>query len=450
MALTVGGFSKHVNKLFNNPELSDVAILLDNDEEDDTFAETKTFHGHRVILATVSDYFRSMLYGSFVEATKKEIRLPGVPYSIFLKIMEVVYLGKTVPCANRTLEEAVEFYSLVQMLLINTEMKFFFESWMQVQMEMNESWRKDLLKIFALTFEWDMSRLRKKCSSGFGVTANEYVENSSFVDLPLGAVQMILDTSNICCTRAELKRAIQAWIEHHKGEISTDVAAELNRKVYKFGALCYDFKVLSICQKKDTHKLVDVLSLGECSGPTEALLVTSHEYLYRSEMIMLKCIGLRGVKICLRANPKFGPQHRRIKSELELCFKISVNFNDYQRNLTVRYDFTQHEQQTVTIFFREIVCCSETNVMFNFSWEGSGVQPLLLNYGPAKCNKNIETDSTLVTHIIYENQDYDTDGRCPECPIPVDDYDSYTSSPYYGGNGSEMETDLSENDSAED
>ncbi|KAL9705518.1 hypothetical protein quinque_009036 [Culex quinquefasciatus] len=422
MALTGGGFSKHANKLFNNPELSDVAIVLDNDEEDDTSAETKTFHGHRVILATVSDYFRSMLYGSFVEATKKEIRLPGVPYSIFLKIMEVVYLGKTVPCANRTLEEAVEFYSLVQMLLINTEMKFFFESWMQVQMEMNESWRKDLLKIFALTFEWDMSRLRKKCSSGFKVTANEHVENSSFVDLPLGAVQMILDTSNICCTRAELKRAIQAWIEHHKGEISTDVAAELNRKVYRFGALCYDFKVLSICQKKDTQKLEEVQSLGECSEPTEALLVTSHEYLYRSEMIMLKCIGLRGVKICLRANPKFGPQHRRIKSELELCFKISVNFNDYQRNLTVRYDFTQHEQQSVTIFFPR--------------------NRLL--------NNKIETDSTYVTHIIYENQDYDSDGRCPECPIPADDYDCYTSSPYYGGSGSEMESDLTENDSAED
>ncbi|XP_038106672.1 kelch repeat and BTB domain-containing protein 8 [Culex quinquefasciatus] len=82
MALVGKGFSKYLNTLFNDPELSDVAIVLDNDEGDGTSAETKTFHGHRVILATVSDYFRSMLYGSFVEATKKEIRLPGVPYSV--------------------------------------------------------------------------------------------------------------------------------------------------------------------------------------------------------------------------------------------------------------------------------------------------------------------------------------------------------------------------------
>ncbi|EDS30342.1 conserved hypothetical protein [Culex quinquefasciatus] len=348
MALVGKGFSKYLNTLFNDPELSDVAIVLDNDEGDGTSAETKTFHGHRVILATVSDYFRSMLYGSFVEATKKEIRLPGVPYS-------------------------------------------------------------------------------DECGSKFNETANEHLENSTFVDLPLRAVQMILDTSNICCTRAELKRAIQAWIEHHKGEISADVAAELNRKVYRFGRLCYDFKILSISRTKAMQKPEDVQPLGGCAESMEALLAEPHEYSYISQTKVLKCICLRGAKICLRANQKFGPEHGRIKSEFELQFIVEGYGRLHRRNLTVRYDLTQHEQQSVTIFFPKMACCKDTNVGFWLRWKGTGVQPVLQNYVAAKNNKTIEADSTYVTHIIYEDQVYDCNNRCPECPVPYV-YDWYSSS----------------------
>lgn len=443
MALIGGGFSNNVNKLFNDPELSDVAIVLDNDDGQDTTGETKTFHGHRVILATMSDYFRSMLFGSFVEATKKEIRLPGVPYSAFVKVMEFVYLGKTFPSAG-TLEEVMEFYSLVRMLLMDSKMSLYFEKWMIRQIETNESLKNEILKVFALAFEWDMLALKTKCNSNICEIANEYLAEIAFVELPLEAVRMLLGSSPISCTRVELKRAIQAWISHHESGIAADVAHELNRKVAKFGKLCHDFNVLSLCRKKNQLKPENVQSLPERPEVMEAMLETTHEYSYTSEMTILKCIALRGIKICLGANQQFVPQYGRIKSELELCFKIQWDYDNYQRNLTVLYDFTQHEQQSVTIFFPEIACCRETQVVFNFSWKGSGVQPLLHNYGYARINRKIETFSTYVTHIIYLNQDFESDGRCPECPVP-DDYDSYYStSTYHDSIEEEMDTEQSE------
>uniref|UniRef100_A0A8D8F137 Kelch-like protein 26 n=2 Tax=Culex pipiens TaxID=7175 RepID=A0A8D8F137_CULPI len=446
MALIGGGFSNNVNKLFNDPELSDVAIVLDNDDGLDTTGATKTFHAHRVILATMSDYFRSMLFGSFVEATKKEIRLPGVPYSTFMKVMEFVYLGKTFPSSG-TLEEVVEFYSLVRMLLMDSKMNSHFEKWMIRQIETNESLKNDLLKVFALAFEWDMLALKTKCNSNICEIANEYLAEGSFVELPLEAVQMMLGTSRISCTRDELKRAIQAWISHHESEIAADVAHELNRKVAKFGKLCHDFNVLSLCRKKNQQKPENVQSLPGRPEGMEAMLEIPYEHSYSSEMTILKCIALRGIKICLEANQQFGPKCGRIKSELELCFKIQWDYDNYQRNLTVPYDFTQHEQQSVTIFFPEIACCKETQVVFRFSWKGSGVQPLLHNYGYAKINRKIETISGFyVTHIIYLNQEYESDGRCPECPVP-DDYDSYYSmSSYHDSIEEEMETEQSEDD----
>uniref|UniRef100_A0A1Q3EY82 BTB domain-containing protein n=1 Tax=Culex tarsalis TaxID=7177 RepID=A0A1Q3EY82_CULTA len=445
MALIGGGFTNYVSKLFNDPELSDVTILLDNDEEEnDASGETKSFYGHRVILATMSDYFRSMLYGSFVEATKKEIRLPGVPYSTFIKIMKVVYLGSTTP---GTLEEAVEFYSLVRMLLMDSKLKAYFESWMIDQMETKDSWKKDLLKIFALAFEWDFARLVLKCNKHFSEIANEYVSNSAFVDLPLGAVQMILDTSNICCTRAELKRAIQSWISRHKGEITAEVADELTRKVAKFGKLCYDFTELVLCQKKNQSKPEKVQPVGECSTRMD-VLEGPHDYSYVSRMTILECTRLKGVKICLKANTQFGPQNGRIKSELEMCFKMNYSGNSYRRNITVRYDFTQKEQQSVTIFFPEMNCCRDVQVRFHFSWTGSGVQPLLVNYVPARYNHKITAVSTHVTHIIFDDPYYYSDGRCPECPTP-EDSDCCSTSSYYDSND-EMEIEQSENGSGSD
>ncbi|KAL9705515.1 hypothetical protein quinque_009033 [Culex quinquefasciatus] len=79
-------------------------------------------YSHRVIMATMSDYFRSMLFGSLEEASKKEIRLPGVPYSIFVELMRYVYCGWTSP-DEMNLEEVVEFYSLARMLLLDAKMK---------------------------------------------------------------------------------------------------------------------------------------------------------------------------------------------------------------------------------------------------------------------------------------------------------------------------------------
>ncbi|XP_039431932.1 uncharacterized protein LOC120414699 [Culex pipiens pallens] len=455
MALIGGGFTP--NKLFDNPELSDVAIVLDNDEGGATSTETKTFHGHRVILATMSDYFRSMLYGSFVEATKKEIRLPGVPYSAFVKVMQFVYYGWT-RMEGGTLDEAVEHYTLVRMLLLDSKMNSSFEQMMLRQINTVEAWKKDLVTIFALAFEWDMPSLKKACISKISETANEFLENSSFLKLPLGAVQMMLDTSPIYCTRAELRQTIQAWIDHHNGEIAAGTADELIQKVSKLKKFCYNFKHFSLYPKKDQDKPEEPEQpLAECSKPMEAL----QAYSYKSKMKILKCFTLKGIKICLKANPQLGPQHGRIKSELELCLNISSTispvFSEYkysnskQRNLTVRYDLTQQEQQSVTIFVPEIKCCKDAQVIFSFSWQGSGVQPLLHKYGPARSNKKLKADSSYVTHIIYRNEDeYDSDGRCQSCP-GLYESDQYSSSSFFESSDEEMEPDRSsENASNED
>ncbi|KAL9705514.1 hypothetical protein quinque_009032 [Culex quinquefasciatus] len=207
---SAGGFYDHIRELYNDPDLSDVAIVLDNDEGDETLAPTKTFHGHRAILATMSDYFRSMLFGSFVEATKKEIRLPGVPYSTFMKLMHYVYFGWSDPVAE-TLDELVEFYTLARMLLLAEEMESRFEFWLCGRVG---EWEQDIWKIQSLAYECDLPLLKLKCNSHFCHIANECLAYSSFVELPLEAIRLIFYNDHMNCTRAELEKAVHAWIDY--------------------------------------------------------------------------------------------------------------------------------------------------------------------------------------------------------------------------------------------
>lgn len=78
------GLVQDMGRLINNPELGDVAFLV----------EGKEVHANRAILAVRSDYFKVMLYsGGMRESIEAgtPIELKDVSYAVFLKVMEYLY-----------------------------------------------------------------------------------------------------------------------------------------------------------------------------------------------------------------------------------------------------------------------------------------------------------------------------------------------------------------------
>ncbi|XP_034032761.1 ankyrin repeat and BTB/POZ domain-containing protein 2 isoform X2 [Thalassophryne amazonica] len=70
----------------NNQEMSDVTFLV----------EGKPFYGHRVLLITASDRFKSLLTTSGPDgSSKKEIEINDVKYNIFQMMMSYLYCGGT-------------------------------------------------------------------------------------------------------------------------------------------------------------------------------------------------------------------------------------------------------------------------------------------------------------------------------------------------------------------
>ncbi|XP_071401262.1 ankyrin repeat and BTB/POZ domain-containing protein 2 isoform X3 [Centroberyx affinis] len=70
----------------NNQEMSDVTFVL----------EGKPFYGHRVLLITASDRFRSLLASSGPDGSpNKEVEISDIKYSIFQMMMSYLYCGGT-------------------------------------------------------------------------------------------------------------------------------------------------------------------------------------------------------------------------------------------------------------------------------------------------------------------------------------------------------------------
>ena len=73
-----------MGSMVNNPELSDVQFKI----------EDKVVYGHRMMLATRSPYFRSMLLGGLAEAHQDTpIPIPDMTYETFMATLAFVYTG---------------------------------------------------------------------------------------------------------------------------------------------------------------------------------------------------------------------------------------------------------------------------------------------------------------------------------------------------------------------
>jgi hypothetical protein len=77
--------SSAIGTLLLNEQYSDVILTIENSEE--------RFFGHRQILAAYSPVFSQMLYGPFVEGSKREINIGCVDPDIFKTLLQYIYTG---------------------------------------------------------------------------------------------------------------------------------------------------------------------------------------------------------------------------------------------------------------------------------------------------------------------------------------------------------------------
>lgn len=68
---------------------------------DRQLVEGRVVYAHKVILSLLSERFRGMFTAGFREASQKQIALPDIRYSVFLKMVEYLYTGDAVDGLTR-------------------------------------------------------------------------------------------------------------------------------------------------------------------------------------------------------------------------------------------------------------------------------------------------------------------------------------------------------------
>ncbi|XP_021700326.1 uncharacterized protein LOC5568644 isoform X2 [Aedes aegypti] len=363
------GFEGHVKDLFSDQTYIDIKIVVDQDSK--TSKGTVSIPAHRLVLATMSDYFRTMLYGQFIEANKSEIRLFGVPNSTFQHCLRFMYFGWDTTLENMSLDEGMEFYSLARMLLMESKLKETFSEWIANNVS---KWEKQLWTIFVMADECDLPVVSDACEEHFTDVANEFLINDTFRTIPLSVIKKVIACEKMNCTKLFLIKAIRCWISHNSLDIKVknDLLDSVRSKKAPFF-------------KGKKAKLYDYYPGRPIAMQSMDMSAISVKRSYSSSIRFRKCIMLTGISVILwKPDSK---QYRQIeKGAIDLKVDISSR-SEYDpfvsRIATVTYDFTHgNENQTeVFIFFPQIKVCADKLYTYTFSWIEDGIHPEIYQFG---------------------------------------------------------------------
>lgn len=448
-----GGFSNYLEDIFNSPTFSDVTIILDNDADD--VGGTESFYGHRVVLATMSDYFKTMLFGSFMEAGQREIRLNDVPYSAFKRCMRFAYFGWNESFEEMTVDEAVQFYSLSRMLLLDAKIKSHYVPWMRSNIV---KWEKDIWTLYLSAMEFNMSVLAEECFWHFTDIANECLALDSFGNVPLQLVKKIVDCKAMNCTKTELRKAVHYWITLNNPILKDADRLLLLHGVESRNTKCFKGQKFPLYDKEQKKKYLatkpDYLPLVP-QDPTNSFQL----YFYHSRLNFNKCVNLTGIRFVLESNKgSSDPSYEKTRSEMDIRIEITYanslkhyNCRDTSdcgmlciRNVHLVYDFTQSDINKVNLFFKAIRCCARNQVTIKFSWWAAGIQPIFRTFGEFQ-TELVSGDKSIVSHLFYTNILSNFFGRCGHCPW-FSDEDSDAEMPPWNYHNYRTETDEEDDD----
>lgn len=415
------GFRGFAKELFNDASLADIDILLDNDDPErnqKAGPSTKAFHGHRIVLVTMSDYLRTMLLSE--EPNKREIRLKDVSYTMFEHCMRFAYCGWDEQLGKLTLDDALKFYGMVRMLLMESKVKKLFCGWMKEKLG---GWESELWRIVRFGFENDMDPLVESCIEYFANIANCGLQLDGFNEVPLAIVQKIIAKKVMCCSKEELEGAITGWVNANKAKLSEQDEQKLFEDIGKLPSLCYRGRRVILYKHHETpkQKKPKLDAENPVKEPPPALLDTPTEYSYTSNMDFSKCMTLFGMTVVFKSNLDYGPKYGKVKTVLNIDFTIAEKrYNNppvlCSRKVRVDCDFTRHSKLSRTIFFQPIEICAGTDIVVTIKWTEPGVQPLLHHYDSTG-HKYVSMRNSHVTAILCHN----VSDNCANCQRDSDD-----------------------------
>ncbi|XP_050099494.1 BTB/POZ domain-containing protein 2-like isoform X5 [Anopheles aquasalis] len=185
------------SQLLNNPLLSDVKFLV---------GESRTpIYGHKVMLATASEYFYVLLCGDFAESQKREIPLEQVDPEEFLQLLRFIYCDEF----EITFENLQTLYDLSRRFMV-TDLQVALRKFLEDQI-----CQKNALEIMQINRLLAFSSIDETCLRMISNNPLFFFNNEDFTMIDKEMLVTIFRCQRINCTDDQLASALDVWLQHN-------------------------------------------------------------------------------------------------------------------------------------------------------------------------------------------------------------------------------------------
>ncbi|CAM9249654.1 unnamed protein product [Scytosiphon promiscuus] len=163
---------------------------------------TKEFHGHRILFASCSEYFRALLYGGMSESQTRRVELRDVAPEGFDAIVRYVYTGKVVVDSDNVMD----IFSLAHRFGMGELLRACAEV---LDQSMNCD---DVCRVLEAAEYYGHAELVTKCWHLIKENTPRVLRSESFLDLPRPLLLTLVKEGKLQVDEAELFKAVQAWV----------------------------------------------------------------------------------------------------------------------------------------------------------------------------------------------------------------------------------------------
>ncbi|XP_066285735.1 kelch-like protein 24a [Branchiostoma lanceolatum] len=189
-------FFSELQKMRSEGQLVDVTLC----------AEGKEIPCHRVVLATCSDYFRSMFSVGLSESKKDKIEMGGVSAEALQQLVDYAYTSK-VKVTEENIRPLFEAADMLQFLKVYDQCKEFLQD-----RRVNE---ETCLGIWALTDRVSCTRLAETAKSCALKWFEEVCATKEFLQLPVHLLKTFISDQGLLARKEErVLEVIMLWVRH--------------------------------------------------------------------------------------------------------------------------------------------------------------------------------------------------------------------------------------------
>lgn len=188
--------ASRMERLVNNQYLSDVAFAVGKAGE--------VMVAHKLILTMASEVFHAQFNGNFADSKKeKPLELPDIEPPIFVEILRYMYCDEV----NLSDDNVVDVYYGAQKYLLKG-LETVCEQFLADCIDATNA-----LKVFDANRQHEFPKINDLCLDLVRDDPLTSFEQRTFLNIQERSLELIIQSPTINCTEAQLRSAIQKWID---------------------------------------------------------------------------------------------------------------------------------------------------------------------------------------------------------------------------------------------